>query len=142
MQGAREKVSSGRRLSRRRLQRLKTEVELQRVHQLPIFRGGPLQAEPGVVMVGRCVFMAPQAAALEVYNLVAATGHGNFQAQIEIGTDHHRQLADKHQSVFGDVPQKADGFVGNAVEHSQKIRQLMPLDPADGEHAEFATQGP
>jgi hypothetical protein len=86
--------------------------------------------------------MAPQAAALEVYDLVAATGHGNFQAQIEIGTDHHRQLADEHQPVFGDVTQKANGFVGNAIEHSKKIRQLMPLDTAVGEHAEFAMQGP
>ena len=86
--------------------------------------------------------MAPQAAGFEVNDLLATIGHGNFQAQIKIGADHHRQLTDKHQPVCGDVAEEANRFVGDAVEHSQKIRQLMPLDPAVSEHAEFATQGP
>lgn len=86
--------------------------------------------------------MAPQATRLEVDDLLAAIGHGDFQAQIEIGADHHRQLADEHQPVFGDVAQKTNRFVGDAVENFQKIRQLMPLDPAVSEHAEFATLGP
>jgi len=62
--------------------------------------------------------MAPQATRLKINDLQAAIAGGDFQAQIEIGADHHRQLADQHQPVFGHVAQKADGFVGDAVEHS------------------------
>ncbi|MNY32127.1 hypothetical protein D3C86_1663240 [compost metagenome] len=93
-------------------------------------------------MVRGRVFVAPQATRLQVNDLLAAVADGNLQAQIEVSTDHHRQLTDKHQPVFGDIAQKSDGLVCNAVEHFQKIRQLMPLDPAVSEHAEFATQGP
>lgn len=86
--------------------------------------------------------MAPQATRLHIDDLQDAVAGGDFQAQFEVRADHHRQLADKHQPVFGDIAQKANRFVGDAVEHSQKIRQLMPLDPAVSEHAQFAQQGP
>ena len=86
--------------------------------------------------------MAPQAAGVEVDHLLAAFGHGDFQAQIEIGADHDWQLTDEHQPVFRDIAQEADRFISDAVEYSQKIRQLMPLDPAVGEHAQYAQQGP
>lgn len=86
--------------------------------------------------------MAPQAASRQVDDLLAALAQGNFQAQFEFGTDHHRQLADEHQTVFRDVAQKADGFVGDAVEHSQKIRQLVPFDSTVGKHERIAMHGP
>ena len=67
-------------VSGRRRQRLKTEVLLQRLHQLPILRRCPLQAEPGVVMVGGCVFMAPQATGLQIDDLHdAVAGLGIFR---------------------------------------------------------------
>ncbi|MNN39698.1 hypothetical protein D3C81_1537460 [compost metagenome] len=93
-------------------------------------------------MVGRCVLVAPQATRLQIDDLHTPVARGDFQAQTEIGTDHHRQLTDEHQPVCGDVAQKADRLVGDAVEHFQKIRQLMPLDTAVSEHAQFAQQGP
>jgi len=86
--------------------------------------------------------VTPQATRPQVDDLLATIAGGDFQAQIEVRADHQGQLADEHQPVRGHVAQKADGFVGDAVEHFEKIRQLMPLDPAVGEHAEFATQGP
>lgn len=128
--------------SRRSRQRLKTEVLPQCLYQLLILRRRPLQAEPGVIVLRGCVFVAPQAARPQVDDLLASVDGGNFQAQIEIRADHHGQLADEHQPVLGHVTQETDGLVGDAVEHFEKIRQLMPLDPAVGEHAEFTTQGP
>ena len=127
--------------SSRGRQRLKTEVLLQRLHQLRVFGGGALQNEAGVVVLRRGVFMAPQATRGQVDDLLAAVAHGDFQTQVEVDSDHHRQLTDKHQPVFGDVAQKADRFIGDAVEHSEEIRQLMPFDPAVGKHAQFAMQG-
>ena len=41
---------------------LKTEIQLQRLHQLPILRRCPLQAEPGVVMLGGCLLYTSDAA--------------------------------------------------------------------------------
>jgi len=121
---------------------MKTEVLLQRLYQLPILRRRPLQAEPGVIVLRGCVFVAPQATRPQVDDLLATIAGGDLQAQIEVRADHQGQLTDQHQPVLGHIAQKANGFVGDAVEHSQKIRQLMPLDPAVSEHAEFAMQGP
>jgi len=98
--------------------RLKTEILLQRLDQLPILGRCPVQAEAGVVVSGGRVFVAPQATSRQVDNLLTTLAQGDFQAQVELGTDHHRQLADEHQTVFGHVAQKADGFVSDAVEHS------------------------
>ena len=128
--------------SGRRRHRLKTEVLRQRLHQLPILRRCPLQAEPGVVMVGGFVFVAPQTTGRQVNDLLAAVAGGDFQTQVKVDAHHHGQLTDEHQPVGGHVAQKADGFVGDAVEYFQKIRQLMPLDPAVGKHAQLAQQGP
>ena len=122
-------------------QRLEAEVLAQRLDQLPVFRGRSLQDEAGVVVQWRRVFVTPQAASGEVDHLLTAIVAGDFQAQIEIHTDHHRQLADQHQPVRGHIAEKADGFVGDAIEHSEEIRQLMPFDPAVGKHAQFAMQG-
>ena len=85
--------------------------------------------------------MTPQATRPQIDDLHAPAARGDFQAQIEIHADHHRQLTDKHQPVFGDVAEIANRLVGNAVEHFQKIRQLMPLDPAVSKHAQMAQQG-
>lgn len=126
--------------SGRSRQRLKTEITLQRLHQLAKLRRGALQDEAGVVVQRRGVFMAPHAARGEVDHLLAAIAGGYFQTQLEIHANHHGQLADQHQPVFGEVAEKADGLVGYAVEHSEEIRQLMPFDPF-GKHAQFAMQG-
>lgn len=128
--------------SRRGRQRLKTEVLFQRLDQLPVFRWCPVQAEAGVVMLRGRVFVAPQTARRQVDDLLTALAQGDFQTQLEFGTDHHRQLADKHQTVFGDVAQKPDGFIGDAVEHSQKIRQLVSFDSTVGKHERIAMHGP
>lgn len=127
--------------SGRSRQRLKTEILLQRLDQLPILGRCPVQAEAGVVMLGGRVFVAPQTARRQVDDLLTTLAQRDFQAQVEFDTDHHRQLADEHQTVFGHVAQKADGFVGDAVEHSQKIWQLMPFDSTVGKHTQFAMQG-
>ena len=108
---------------------------------MPILGRRAVQAEAGVVVFGGRVFVTPQAARGEVDDLLTALTQWDFQAQVEFGTDHHRQLADEHQTVFGHVAQKADGFVGDAVEYSQKIRQLMPFDSTVGKHTQFAMQG-
>jgi len=60
---------------------------------------------------------------------------------MEFGADHHRQLTDEHQPVFGHVAQKTDGFVGDAVVHPEEVRQLMPFDSAVSKHAQYAMQG-
>jgi hypothetical protein len=88
-------------------------------------------------MSGGRVFVAPQATGLQIDDPLAAFGRGNFQTQVEFGADQHRQLADQHQPVFRDIAQVADGFAGDAVEHFQEVRQLMPLDSAVGEHVRF-----
>jgi len=129
-------------LSGRSRQRLKTEVLRQRPHQLPIFGGRPLQAEPGVIVVGRFVFVAPQATGPQIDDLHTSAEGGDFQTQVKVDAHHHGQLADEHQPVCRHVAEKANGFVGDAVEHSEEIRQLMPLDPAVGKHAQMAQQGP
>lgn len=127
--------------SSRSRQRLKTEITLQRLHQFPIFRRRSLHNEPGVVMQRRGVFMAPHAIRGEVDDLLAAIAGGDFQMQLEIHANHHGQMADQHQPVCGHVAEKTDGLVGNAIEHSKEIRQLMPFNPAVGKHAQFAMQG-
>ena len=120
---------------------MEAEVLTQRLDQLPIFRGWTLQAEPGVVMQGRRVFVAPQAARREVDDLLAAVAEWQFETQTEIDADHHRQLADEHQPVLGHVAQKTDGFVGDAVVHPQEVRQLVPFNSTIGKHAQYAMQG-
>ena len=60
---------------------------------------------------------------------------------MKVDADHYRQLTDEHQPVVGDVAEEADRFVGDGVEHSEEVRQLMPFDPAVGKHAQFAMQG-
>ena len=100
-----------------------------------------MQAEACVVVLRRRVFVTPQATRGEVDHLLAAIVAGDFQAQLEVDADHHRQQANKHQPVIGHVAQKADRFVGDGVEHPEEVRQLMPLDPAVGKHAQFAMQG-
>ncbi|MNH27482.1 hypothetical protein D3C79_875960 [compost metagenome] len=81
--------------------------------------------------------MAPQATGLQVDDSQTTFAGWNFQAQVEVRADHHRQLADQHQPVFGDIAQVADGFAGDAVEHFQEVRQLMPLDSAVSEHVQI-----
>lgn len=87
-------------VSDRSRQWLKTEVPLQRPNQLRKLRRCLLQAESGVVMQRGCVFVAPQAARGKVDDLLATVTLGDFQAQMEIHSGHHRQLADEHQPVF------------------------------------------
>ncbi len=94
-----------------------TEIPPQRPHQFPILRRRPLQAETGVVMVRRFVFVAPQAAGLQVDKPRAIVSRRDFQPQFERGADHQWQVADQHQPVFRNIAQETDRFVGNAVEH-------------------------
>ncbi|MNR30120.1 hypothetical protein D3C85_1475570 [compost metagenome] len=101
-----------------------------------------MQVEPGVVVLRRFVFMAPQAIRLQVDKLLATLSGGDFQTQVEIDAHHHGQLTDQHQPFFGHVAEIADGFVGDAIEHFEEIRQLMPRDPAVGKHAQMAQQDP
>ena len=87
--------------------------------------------------MGRGVFMAPLTAGAQVDHLRHVIAGGNFQAQVKDCAHHHRQVADEHQAVFGNVADKADGFVRDTVEDFEKIRQLVPRDPAFCEHVEF-----
>lgn len=80
--------------------------------------------------------MAPLAAGLKIDDLERAFAVGNLEAQGEVGVGHDGDLADEHQAVFGDVAQVANGFVGDAVENLEEIRQLMPLNPAVSEHTQ------
>ena len=110
---------------------------LQRLHQLTKLRRGALQDEAGVV-VQRCgVFMAPQATGAEIDELRLSITAGDFHPQLELGTDQHRQLADQHQPVSGNIAQVTDRLVGKPVEDFQVGRQLMPLDPRFREHAGY-----
>lgn len=86
--------------------------------------------------MGRGVFMAPLATGAQVDHLGDVVAGRNLQAQVKHRAHHHRQVADEHQSVFGDIADKADGFVRDAVEDFEKIRQLVPLDPAFCVHVE------
>ncbi|MNT53469.1 hypothetical protein D3C72_1905560 [compost metagenome] len=81
--------------------------------------------------------MAPQATRPQVDDLRAVLTDGDLEAQNEFGADHHRQLTDQHQPVFGHIAQIANGLVRVAVEDSQKVRQLMPLDSAVGKHVDI-----
>ena len=87
--------------------------------------------------MGRGIFMAPLAAGAQVDDLRDVIAGGNFQAQVKNRAHHHRQVADEHQTVFRDIADVANGFVGDTVEDFEKIRQLEPLDPAFCEHAEY-----
>ncbi|MNV86939.1 hypothetical protein D3C71_1810140 [compost metagenome] len=96
-----------------------------------------LYQEPGIIMMGRRIFMAPQATGPQVDHLRDAVADWDLQAQIKHRAHHHRQLADEHQPVFADTADRAHGLVGDAVEYFQKTRQLVPLDPAFCEHAGY-----
>lgn len=111
------------------------------MHQLAKLGRWLSQNETGIIVLRRGVFVAPEAARGQVNDLLAAFAGRDFQPQIEIHADHQWQLTDEHQPVFGNIAQKTDRFVGDAVEHSEEIRQLMPFDPAVGKHAQFAMQG-
>lgn len=87
--------------------------------------------------MGRGIFMAPLAAGAQVDDLRDVIAGGNFQAQVKNRAHHHRQVADEHQTVFRDIADVANGFVSDTVEDFEKIRQLVPLDPAFCEHAEY-----
>ena len=86
--------------------------------------------------MGRGVLMTPLTAGAQVDHLGDVVAGGDLQAQVKKRAHHHWQVTDEHQPVFGDVADKADGFVRDAIEDFEKIRQLVPLYPAFCEHVE------
>jgi len=117
-----------RRGSGRCRQRMKTEILPQRTDQLRVLRRCRLQAETGVEMLRRHIFTAPQAIGSEHNVLLRSLIGGDFQVQVKVRADHQRQMADQHQTICRNIAQKTDGLAVDFIKHSQKIRQLLPLD--------------
>jgi len=115
-------MNAGARRLGRGLQGIKAEVTQQCVDHLCIFGGRVGHTEPGVVMHGVYILMAPQAGSREVYRLYLALRPRDLQAQLELHVDHHGQLADQHQPLRGDIAQIANGLVRQAIEHLKETR--------------------
>lgn len=90
----------------------------------------------------RGILMAPQTARRQINKLLVTFMGGQFEAKFKIASHQQRQLADQHDSVFGHITQKTQGFIREPIEHFQKTHQLMALDTAVRHPVEYHDKKP
>ena len=121
---------------------MKAEIVVQVVDQREVLLRRLIEDKTGVIDVGRDIFPAPQASGNKVDQVHLAITAGQLEAQLKVGLDQQRQVADQHQTALGGIAQIPHGLVREAIEDLQERCQFVTLDATLSNHIGFTCKGP